>query len=205
MRCPNCGNDRIRCNGHSPKNEHCQKYLCMNCRKNFYDLTGTVFSGRHQPLGVWVMCLYLMCLNLSNRQISQELDLSEADAQKMTGQLREEVQRKTPEPLLSDVVELDEAYIVAGHKGHQSTVRDLGRRGKAESAEGRKRQRHFDNRKASHIWTASTTWEGCCPHASKCKASYNTTYRSTPRRAWRCHQHGRVRYLFSSFPARLCA
>lgn len=40
------------------------------------DLTGTVFEGHHQPLKVWVLCLYLMGLNLSNRQIAAELGLS---------------------------------------------------------------------------------------------------------------------------------
>ena len=39
----------------------------------FDDLTGTVLAGHHQPLRVWVLCLYFMGLNLSNRQIAQEL------------------------------------------------------------------------------------------------------------------------------------
>ena len=29
------------------------------------DLTDTVFEGHHQPLRVWILCLYLMGLNLS--------------------------------------------------------------------------------------------------------------------------------------------
>ena len=41
----------------------------------FDDLTGTVLAGHHQPLRVWVLCLYFMGLNLSNRQIAKELDL----------------------------------------------------------------------------------------------------------------------------------
>jgi hypothetical protein len=28
-----------------------------------------VLAGHHQPLRVWVLCLYFMGLNLSNRQI----------------------------------------------------------------------------------------------------------------------------------------
>ena len=38
----------------------------------FDDLTGTVLAGHHQPLRVWLLCLYFMGLNLSNRQIDQE-------------------------------------------------------------------------------------------------------------------------------------
>ncbi len=47
--------------------------------KRFDDLTGTVFSGHHQPLKVWILCLYFMGLNLSNIQIAQELDLNRTD------------------------------------------------------------------------------------------------------------------------------
>jgi len=52
-------------------------------------LTGTVFEGHHQPLKVWVICLYFMGLNLSNQQIAAELDLNKDDVQGMTTQLRE--------------------------------------------------------------------------------------------------------------------
>ena len=37
---------------------------------------------------VWVLCLYLLGLNLSNAQIAAELDLAPGDAQQMTCQLR---------------------------------------------------------------------------------------------------------------------
>lgn len=42
----------------------------------FDDLTGTIFSGSNKSLKVWIVCLYLMGLNLSNAQISSELDIS---------------------------------------------------------------------------------------------------------------------------------
>jgi hypothetical protein len=42
-------------------------------------------------LKVWVLCLYLMGLNLSNAQIAAELDLASGDTQQMTAQLREGV------------------------------------------------------------------------------------------------------------------
>ena len=46
-------------------------------------------AGHHQPLRVWVLCLYFMGLNLSNRQIAQELDLAASDVQAMTEELRQ--------------------------------------------------------------------------------------------------------------------
>lgn len=64
-----------------------------------------------------------MSLNLSNRQISQELDLNKDDVQKMTQQLREAVEKKRPDVSLEGDVEYDEVYVVAGHKGHPEAVK----------------------------------------------------------------------------------
>jgi len=68
-----------------------QRYRCQACEQQFDDLSGTIFEGHHQPLRVWVLCLYLMGLNLSNEQIAAELDLSSGDVQEMTSQLRKGV------------------------------------------------------------------------------------------------------------------
>ena len=43
-----------------------------------------------------MLCLYLMSLNLSNRQIADELGLNKDDVQAMTQQLREGVEKKKP-------------------------------------------------------------------------------------------------------------
>jgi hypothetical protein len=81
-----------------------------------------VLAGHHQPLRVWVLCLYFMGLNLSNRQIAQELDLSVPDVQVMTDQLRHGLVVKTPAVQLAGEVEIDEVYVVAGHKGQPAAV-----------------------------------------------------------------------------------
>jgi hypothetical protein len=88
----------------------------------FDDLTGTVFAGPHQPLRIWILCLYFMGLNLSNEQTAQELDLDPNDVQVMTAQLREGIVARKPEVPLSGEVECDEVYVVAGHKGHPEAV-----------------------------------------------------------------------------------
>ena len=72
-----------------------QRYECRACGKRFDDLTGTVFSGHHQPLKVWILCLYFMGLNLSNEQIAEELELDRSDVQQMTTLLREGVVKKS--------------------------------------------------------------------------------------------------------------
>jgi|GEM_PF-4589768 len=91
--------------------------------ERFDDFTGTIFAGRHQPLRVWMLCLYFMGLNLSNEQIAHELDLNSDDAQKMTTQHREGIVERKPKVTLSGEVECDEVYVVAGHEGHPDEVK----------------------------------------------------------------------------------
>lgn len=94
--CPHCDSgDTIR-RGFDDGQRLCQRYQCKVCCKRFDDLTGTVLSGHHQPLSIWVLCLYFMGLNLSNQQIAQELDLNKDDLQYMTEHLRTGIAKKRP-------------------------------------------------------------------------------------------------------------
>src|SRR3954452_12684267 len=72
VRCPACGSGSVVRDGFDETQPHRQRYRCKACAGRFDDLTGTVLAGHHQPLRVWVLCLYFMGLNLSNRQIAQE-------------------------------------------------------------------------------------------------------------------------------------
>jgi transposase-like protein len=126
VRCPACGSATVIGHGHDDTQEQRQRYRCKDCRARFDDLTGTVLAGRHQPLRAWVLCLYLMGLNLSNRQIAQELDLGETDVQAMTEQLRYGLAAKLPPARLEGEVEIDEVYVVAGHKGNPAAVAKKG-------------------------------------------------------------------------------
>src|SRR3954453_17990231 len=103
-----------------------QRYRCKACAGRFDDLTGTVLAGHHQPLRVWVLCLYFMGLNLSNRQIALELGLSPSDVQAMTEHLRRGLVAKAPAVRLEGEVEIDEGYVVAGHKGQPAAVAKRG-------------------------------------------------------------------------------
>jgi hypothetical protein len=64
-----------------------------------------------------------MGLNLSNRQIAQELDLDKDVVQDMTTQLREGIDQSKPEVNLSGAVECDEVYVTAGHQGKPEEVK----------------------------------------------------------------------------------
>ena len=68
--CPHCTSGRITKQGHDTTQPARQRYRCQACQKLFDDLTGTIFAGHHQPLRVWILCLYFMGLNLSNEQVA---------------------------------------------------------------------------------------------------------------------------------------
>ena len=66
--CPACGSGSVVRDGFAETQAHRQRYHCKACAGRFDDLTGTVLAGHHQPLRVWVLCLYFMGLNLSTRR-----------------------------------------------------------------------------------------------------------------------------------------
>ena len=130
-RCPGCGSSSVIRDGCDDTQPCRQRYRCKACASRFDDLTGTVLAGHHQPLRVWVLCLYLMGLNLSSRQIAGELGLAASDVQAMTEQLRRGLVAEAPAVTLKDEVEIDEIYVVAGHKGQPKEVAKRGGSGAA--------------------------------------------------------------------------
>ena len=92
--CPHCDSAAINKRGRDDRQRERQRYECRDCQRQFDDLTGTIFEKHHQPLRVWVLCLYFMGLNLSNQQIALELGLNKDDVQAMTSQLREGIVAK---------------------------------------------------------------------------------------------------------------
>ena len=138
VRCPICDSASVVRDGHDDTQPHRQRYRCKGCASRFDDLTGTPLAGHHRPLRIWVLCLYFMGLNLSNRQIAQELDLSGSDVQVMTEHLRSGLVAKTPTVTLDGEVEIDEVYVVAGHKGNSAVVaQKAGRRRRLKGVPGR--------------------------------------------------------------------
>jgi transposase-like protein len=109
--------------GHDDTQCHRQRYRCRACGSRFDDLSGTILAGHHQPLRIWVLCLCFMGLNLSNLQIARELDLNDDDVQAMASALRDGLVARAPAVQLEGVVEIDEVYVVAGHKGNPPAVK----------------------------------------------------------------------------------
>src|SRR3954463_11327131 len=152
VRCPGCGSATVVRHGSDDTQPHRQRYRCKACAGRFDDLTSTVLAGHHQPLRVWVLCLYFMGLNLSTRQIAQELGLNGSDAQAMTEQLRAGLVAKAPAVQLAGEVEIDEVYVGAGHKGQPAAVAKRG--GVAAAADWRERRAAARWRRRSHPFSA---------------------------------------------------
>src|SRR3982750_3515480 len=144
VRCPGCGSGAVIRDGRDDAQPDRQRYRCKACAGRFAALPGPAWAGRPQPLRVWVLCLYFMGLNLSNRQIALELGLSPSDVQAMTEQLRQGLVARAPEGALAGEVEIDEVYVVAGHKGQPAAV---AKRGGSGAGAGWKARRDVAQRK----------------------------------------------------------
>ena len=129
VQCTSCDSDNVAKRGFDETQKERQRYRCGDCQREFDDLTGTIFAGHHQPLRVWILCLYFTGLNLSNSQIAKELELDPDSAQEMATLLRNGILAKGPEVTLSGEVECDEVYIVAGHKGNPAAVKKKNEKG----------------------------------------------------------------------------
>ncbi len=148
VQCPGCDSPAVVRDGCDDTRPARQRYRCKACASRFDDLTGTVLAGHHQPLRVWVLCLYFMGLNLSNQQIGKELGLCGSDVQAMTEQLRSGLIAKASLVQLEGEVEIDEVYVVAGHKGQPAAVAKRGDSGGAASWQARRAAARW--RRTSH-------------------------------------------------------
>lgn len=64
IHCPSCASQHVIKRGCEDTEAARQRYECTACHPRCDDLTDTIFAGHHQPLKVWVLCLYFMGLNI---------------------------------------------------------------------------------------------------------------------------------------------
>jgi transposase-like protein len=135
IQCVKCKSKCIAKDGHHGTDNNRQRYKC-ECGCRFDDFTGTLFEGSHHGITVWFAVLYLMGLNRSNLEISIELDLHKDVVYDMVTAVRGKVCENKPAPILKGIVEADEVYIVAGHKGNPEEVAKQGREGRRNRLKG---------------------------------------------------------------------
>src|SRR5215467_2526114 len=76
--CPSCESKHVIKRGVDDTAPARQRYECHDCDLRFDDRTDTSLAGHHQPLKVWLLCLYFRGLNVSNEQMAHELSLHES-------------------------------------------------------------------------------------------------------------------------------
>lgn len=60
VRCPHRDAAAITEQGRDTTRPARRKCRCERCQRHSDDLTGTVLAGHHQPLRVWILCLYFL-------------------------------------------------------------------------------------------------------------------------------------------------
>jgi len=121
--CPNCESCEVKKSGFKFENKYQQHYKCKMCKKKFDDLTGTAFSKHNLSASKMVIFLYFIGLNLSNNQIAKELNLKPSTAQNIATTLRKGILENKPKVKIEDKAEIDEVYVVSGHKGNSEAVK----------------------------------------------------------------------------------
>jgi len=90
----------------------------------------------------------LLDLNLSASQISKELNLAKDTSHDVCAILRKGIVQKKEVPTLDGEVEIDEVYVIAGHKGNQEAVEKKGRKPRRNRLRGKRGRGTLEDEKA---------------------------------------------------------
>lgn len=122
VHCPDCHSDKVYKRGFVRKTP-VRRYSCNECGKNFTDLTGTIFYNKKLPMGEM---LYIMA-NLDKKSVnrlSKELGHKWESVYRLSKDFKECLAKKSPDPILSGDIKIDEMYYSAGEKGLKKTNPD---------------------------------------------------------------------------------
>ena len=88
------------------------QFDCNDCRHRFSVTSGTIMHDTHLPLWKWFMAIYLTVegkKGISARQLSRTLGVARKTGWYLAHRIREAL--KTPDALLSGIIEVDETWI----------------------------------------------------------------------------------------------
>lgn len=123
VKCPRCDCKKVTC-----KDPHYRKYYrrwsCPDCghqlgvEVTFTDLYGTIMEGSHLECRVWLWAMMLYVSGDSAENIAKELHVNRKTAQRVVRLFQLSYFTLRFRLMLRGKVEFDEAYVVAGLKGH---------------------------------------------------------------------------------------
>jgi transposase-like protein len=146
VRCPDCGSSEV-----TIKDPHYRRvwrrYRCPTCSQRrrrevtFTDLHGTVMENSHLDVRSWLWAGWLWVSGESISRLRQELGVNRKTAERMVRLFQLAYFTLRFRLLLGGPVEIDEAYVIAGHKGHAAGLplnrlprrRGLKRRGRGSA------------------------------------------------------------------------
>jgi len=115
--CPRCKTQqdhKINAQKESKSGARKGVYFCSQCRKQFTVTVGTIMESSHIPLGTWLAAIFLICASkkaMSSKQLERMLGITYKSAWFLSHRIRHAMSNNTNEPLLSGIVEADEAYV----------------------------------------------------------------------------------------------
>jgi transposase-like protein len=142
--CPRCGGKRVKAGKDRHYREHYHRRTCPDCQAagrtaTHYELTGTIFEGKHLSAKQWVWGMYLFVGGCSTREIGIELAVSPKTAQRLVRLLQLSLITVRYRFMLGGKVEFDEVYIIGGLKGQAGQIkleRAPRKRGKRQPGRG---------------------------------------------------------------------
>ena len=106
------------------------QFDCNSCRNRFSVTSGTIMHDSHLPLWKWFMAIYLTVegkKGISGRQLGRTLGVARKTSWFLAHRIREAL--KTPDALLSGIIEVDETWIGGktegkgrGYRGNKTMV-----------------------------------------------------------------------------------
>ena len=87
-------------------------FQCSDCRYQFSVTTDTIMHDTHLPLRKWLVAIYLIIegkKSISARQLGRTINVAYKTAWHLSHRIREAL--KTPDTLLSGIIEVDETWI----------------------------------------------------------------------------------------------
>lgn len=84
--CPRGGHTRVTTHSKTARTAR-RRYLCLECRRTFTDLTDTAFARTNLPLATWLRCLRLMGRGLRTSELARTLGVKWETTERMQRRL----------------------------------------------------------------------------------------------------------------------
>jgi len=157
LECPRCQSQDVAPWGNYHYRPGCKRYWCNGCKRTFNDLTDTLLHQSKRSLPHWMLATFLLCLSCSSRRIARELGVHIRTSYRWCWWLWNTAISYETNRHVAGMVEADELYHIAGHKGQarQGGPKPLGQRPRCRRKKCEPGRGHYDkDRPAIIAWVS---------------------------------------------------